>query len=210
MATSSKRPIAVFPIGKLKKIGDFILKIRAIILNIVSNPTIFVTPSPTTLVVTTNTTGLESAEALAQTRVVGAVSARNLKYTVVLKNIHGIQSYVQTLADNAPDEATAIAIISASGFDLKNKGVRVKPLLSAKNGAVSGTVALIAKSAGKRASYNWRQSIDNVAWTDLPPSLQAKTTVIGLTRASVVYFQYRAITIAGPGNWSMSVSLLIQ
>lgn len=202
--------MAVFPIGKLRKIGDFILKIRAILLNIVNNPAIFVSPSPTTALVTTNTTGLETAEALARTRVAGAASARNLKYDVVLKNIHGIQSYVQTLADNAPDEATAIAIISASGFDLKNKGVRVKPLLSVKNAPVSGTAILIAKSAGSRVSYNWRQSIDNVVWTDLDPTLQAKTTVEGLTRASVVYFQFRAVTKAGAGNWSTSVSLLIQ
>jgi len=33
MAKAKRRPVAVFPIGKLRKILDFILRVRTIILN---------------------------------------------------------------------------------------------------------------------------------------------------------------------------------
>src|ERR1035437_7151444 len=210
MANSNKRPMAVFPINKLKKIGDFILRIHAIVLNIVNNPTFFVTPNPTVASINTNIAALETGETLAKTRVTGSTSARNLKYDVLLKSVHGLQNYVQTLADNAVDEHTAIAIITASGFDLKNKGVRVKPDLEAKQGVVSGNINLIAKSSGNRNAYNWGKSSDNITWIELPPTLQSKTTVSGLTPGTTEHFRYRTITKTGAGNWSQSISILIQ
>jgi hypothetical protein len=210
MANSNKRPMAVFPIRKLKKIGSFILRIRTILINILNNPTIFVSPSPAVATITTNVTNLEAAEAIARTRVIGSVAARNLKYDVVLKNVHTLQSYVQGLADNAVDEHTSIAIINASGFDLKNKGVRVKPDLAVENAEISGSVQLVAKSAGRRSAYEWRKSADNVTWADLPSTLQAKTTVHDLPLASTMYFQYRAILKEGVGNWSQSVNIIVQ
>src|ERR1700749_88853 len=168
MANSNKRPIAVFPINNLKKVGDFIWRVRAILLNITNNAATFATPTPTVALTTTNVANLETAETLARTRVAGSASIRDLKYDVVLKNVHGLLAYVQGLADNAVDEPTAISIINLSGFDLKNRGVRVKAPLAIKNGPVSGSVALIAKSAGTRSSYNSRQSTANVNWTELP------------------------------------------
>ena len=210
MANSNKRPIAVFPISKLRKIGDFILRIRAIVLNIVNNPAFFVTPNPTVASINTNITNLETGETLAKTRVTGSAGARNLKYDALLKSVHGLQNYVQTLADNAVDEHTAIAIITASGFDLKNKGVRVKPDLEAKQGVVSGNINLIAKSSGNRNAYNWGKSSDNITWIELPPTLQSKTTVSGLTPGTTEHFRYRTITKTGAGNWSQSISILIQ
>jgi hypothetical protein len=147
---------------------------------------------------------------LAQTRINGSAAARNLKYDVVLKNVHGLQNYVQTLADNAIDEHTAIAIINASGFDLRNKGVRVQPNFSVVNGDVSGTVILKAKSSGNRAAYEWRRSPNNATWTELPPTLQAKVSVDGLTPATIMYFQYRTILKDGATSWSQSVSIVVQ
>jgi hypothetical protein len=147
---------------------------------------------------------------LAQTRVNGGAATRNLKYDAVLKNVHGLQNHVQTLADNAVDEHTSIAIIIASGFDLKNKGVRVKPDFAVENGTVSGSVKLKAKSAGNRAAYEWRRSPNNTTWTELPPTLQARVNVDGLTPASIMYFQYRAILKDGATSWSQSVSIVVQ
>jgi hypothetical protein len=210
MANSNKRPMAVFSIKKLKKIGDFILKVRTIVLDIVNNPAIFVTPNPTVAVINTNIANLETAETLAKTRVTGSASARDLKYDVLLKSVHGLLNYVQTLADNAVDEPTSVSIINASGFDLKNRAVKTKSDLTAKNGTVSGSVILIAKSADKRASYNWQQSRDGENFTDLPTTLQAKTTVTGLGVASIMYFRFRAITKTGTGSFSQRVSIVVQ
>lgn len=210
MATSNKRPKAVFSVNKVKKMGDFILSVRTVVLDIGNNATIFVTPAPTLASVTTAITNLETAETLAHTRVAGSVAARDLKYDIVLKAVHGLLNYVQTLADNAVDEPTAISIINAFGFGLRTAGTRNKAPLAATKGNVSGTVDLVATSAGPRASYNWRKSTDNTTWTDLLPTLQAKTTVTALTVASTVYFQYRAVTKTGAGNWSQSVNIVVQ
>jgi len=209
MAKASRRPIAVFKLSRFRRIGDFILRVRTIVLNIVNHPAIFATPVPPTADVTTNADKLEASEAVAQTRVTGSVAARDLQYDNVLDDVHDMLGYVQSLADNSADEATAVSIIEASGFDLKNRGVRVKPQLAVKRGMVSGSVDLTAKSAGKRVSYEWRSSSNGTDWTMLPPTLQAKTTVTGLTPGQAEYFSVRPVTKDGPGDWSAAVSIIV-
>src|SRR6185295_2503958 len=136
MAKSEKRPKAVFK--KPEKIGDFILKVRLIIADILANSGFFTTPSPPAAAATTNVNNLEAAQTLAQTRVVGSAAARDIQYNIVLKDANGYLNYVQTLADNAPDQVTAIAIIQAAGFEVRLNGVRVKAPFAVKNGDVSG------------------------------------------------------------------------
>ena len=41
------------------------------------------------------------------------------------------------------------------------------------------------------------------------PTLQASTTVAGLTPATLYYFRYRAVTKTGLGDWSQILSLLV-
>ncbi len=207
---SSKRPLAVIALNKLRKIGNFILRVRTIVLNIGDHALIFVTPSPALGGVKTNVDALEAAEVKAKTHVTGSASARDLEYDQSLNDVYGLQGYVQLLADAAADEATAISIILASGFDLKNKGVRVKPPLAVKNGDTDGQVKLVAKSAGKRVSYGWQQSTDGIVWTDLAVTLQAKTVVNGLEPGKKIFFRFRAVLKDGPGLWSAAVSIIVQ
>jgi hypothetical protein len=205
---SSNRPLAILQMRTVRRIGKFILRVRTILLNIGNNATIFVTPTPSPAIVKTDTDNLEAAEAIAETRVAGAAQARNLKYDIVLEDVRGLLSYVQGLADKAADEATAIAIISASGFDLKNHGVRVKPQLAVKNG-LAGTVLLASKAAARRVFYEWQQSSDGITWADLPATLQAKTKVSGLTAGSLLFFRVRAILKDGAQDWSSAVSIIV-
>ncbi len=209
MAKQSKRPVALFQLRKLGKIGNFILKVRTIVLNIADHASIFVSPSPALAGVTTDVDNLEKAQSKANTRVTGSAAARDLDYDNVLIDVRGLLCYVQLLADKSVDEATAISIIQASGFDLRNKGVRVKPPLAAKNGDTNGQAKLVAKSAGKRASYRWQQSVDGIVWTDLPVTLQAKTVVNELSAGSKMFFRFRAILKEGEGNWSEAVTIII-
>ncbi|MFI5220351.1 MAG: fibronectin type III domain-containing protein [Bacteroidia bacterium] len=210
MAKSSKRPLAVFPINKLRRIGDFILRVRTIVLNIGNNAVIFATPAPPLATVTTGVSGLQIAETTAQTRVTGSAAARDLKYDIVLDDVHGLQGYVQNLADFAADEATAISIIQASGFDLKNHGVHVKPPLAAKHGSAEGDVLLVAKSAGARVSYQWQQSNDGITnWADFNITIQAKTTLSGLPPGTRIFFRVRPVLKDGPGTWSPTVSIIV-
>jgi hypothetical protein len=211
MAKSPKRPLAALMMKQLLIIGNFILKAKAIVLNIGNNPLIFVTPSPTLASVTTHIGNLETAETLAATRAIGTAAARDLKYGVVLDDLHLLLNYVQNTADAAPNYETAISIIQASGFSVKVNGKFIKPPLAAKNGKVSGTVNVVAKSAGKRASYNWQYSNNNgTAWIDLPATLVAKTMVTGLTPTNHLLFRMRSITKEGISGWSDPVSLIVQ
>ncbi|HKR05665.1 MAG TPA: hypothetical protein VJY62_13605 [Bacteroidia bacterium] len=209
MKKSNRRPLAVVKVRLIRKIGDFILAMRTYVLNIGNNPTIFTAPVPALATVTTGIDELETAEALAKTRVQGAAAARDLKYDKSLDDLNSMLAYVQNLADLSKDTATAISIIEAAGFGVKNRGVRVKPPLEAKQGEISGTVKLIAKAAGKRASYNWRKSPDGTAWTELPPTLQAKTSVNGFVPGSAAYFSYQPVLKTGPENWSATVSIMV-
>ena len=128
----------------------------------------------------------------------------------MLDNVHNLLNYVQNLADNAADEDDAKTIIISSGFDLKSKGSRVKPDFEVRNGAVSGTIELITKSLGVRTAYEWQMSTDQAIWTNLPTTLQAKTTKSGLTKGSTVYFKQRSVTKDGEGNWSHIIAILVN
>jgi hypothetical protein len=69
----------------------------------------------------------------------------------------------------------------------------------------------VTAQAGHRASYEWDYSTDGgKTWVLAPSTLQAKTTIAGLTPGATVLFRYRAVTKAGEADWSQPVSLLIQ
>lgn len=208
MATSQKRPVAILQTKRYRKIGDFILKVRTLIVNITNNVALFATPLPAVADVDKDVDDLEAAEAIAQTRVVGSVADRDVKYDKVVDDVHNWLAYVQTLADNAADEATSVLIIESSGFDLRKRGVRVKAPMEAKQGDVSGSVKLTARSQG-RASYQWQKSSDGVAFTNLPATLQAKTTADGFTPGNAYYFRCRPVTKSGEGDWTSIVSLMV-
>ncbi len=210
MAKAAKRPLAVFNIKKYLQIGAFLLKVIGIVQNIKNNAGMYATPKPPILTVEGHLDELKDAEIAVQTRAPGSAQARDEKYDQVLDDVHTLQNYVQDLADEAVDTQAAITVITTSGFDLKVNGVRVKPVLSAKNTVLPGVAKLIAKAAGQRAIYNWQQSADNgTTWVDLPDTLKANTTVSGLTPASRVLFRVQAVTKDGPLGWCQPVSLIV-
>jgi hypothetical protein len=47
-------------------------------------------------------------------------------------------------------------------------------------------------------------------WISSPGTLQAKTTIAGLTPTANVQFRYRALTRTGEGDWSQPVALVIS
>jgi hypothetical protein len=62
---------------------------------------------------------------------------------------------------------------------------------------------LAVKAVAKRAAYEWQMSVDGgKTWVDLPRTLQAKTSVSGLTPTKMYLFRYRAVTNTGCGDWS--------
>jgi hypothetical protein len=89
--------------------------------------------------------------------------------------------------------------------------VRKPRVFTAEQGEVSGSAKLLAASAGARTSYEWEYSADGgKTWVTAPVTIQASTTVPGLTPGSTVQFRYRPVTKAGEGNWSQTVSLVVK
>ena len=209
MAKSNKRPLVVLNILKLKRINEFIAKMRGISLNMANNVALFPTPEPSLATFDTNIDALEVAEAATETRTRGSAQARDQAYDLVLDNVHGLENYVQNLADNSADVDDALTLIAASGFDLKNQGVRIKPDFEVRNTEISGTVELIAKAMGYRAAYEWEKSSNGIDWLPLPTTLQSKTELAGLTKNTLMYFRHRPVTKEGEGNWSQIVVIVV-
>lgn len=209
MAKSNKRPIAVLHIALLKVLAIFIAKMRTISLNMANNVALYPSPTPSLATFDANIDALEVAEAKASTHVTGSAALRDQAYDLVLDNVHGLENYVQDLADNAADVDDAIALILNSGFDLKSQGAFVKPDFEVINTKISGVVELVAKASGPRTANEWRMSTDGINWTMLPSSIKAKTTESGLTPGATVYFQHRPVLKDGVGNWSQVVSIVV-
>ena len=164
-------------------------------------------PAPPLATISANLAAVEAAQTVALTKVKGAVQDRDAKAAVVKEDMRHIVAYVQGIADADPTNAEAI--IHSAGLSVGKTATRSKQALVAKSGLVSGSVTLVAKSAGKRASYEWELSTDQKTWTPLASTLQAHTTATSLTPATTVYFRHRAVTKVGPGDWSQVIAHVV-
>jgi len=172
------------------------------------NP-VFATPTPPLSSITQATADLQTAETAALTRVKGAVTLRNEKVTVLVTLLLQLKAYVQAQADANVENGASI--IESAGMGVRKPVVRKPRVFAAEPGAVSGAVKLVSPSAGPRSSYEWVYSTDGgKTWTTSPVTLQAKTTVTGLTPGATVQFRYRPVTKAGEGDWSQTVVLLVK
>jgi beta-xylosidase len=115
---------------------------------------------------------------------------------------------VQTVSD-AANPSNAAAMIEGAGMTLRTVTPHDKALLAIKQGPASGTVVVTAKAAGRRASYNWQYSTDQKTWTVVPPTLQAKTHVSGLTAGTAYYFRVQPLLRTGAQDWSGVVSFMV-
>ena len=65
--------------------------------------------------------------------------------------------------------------------------------------------------AGPRSAYLWEYSLDGgKTWIAAPATLQAKTTIAGLTPGATVQFRYQPVSKTGEGDWSQIVSFLVK
>jgi hypothetical protein len=171
--------------------------------------TSFPTPNPTLASVTEAVTDLQTAETAVLARTKGAATVRNEKKTALVTLLQELRGYIQAQADANMENGASI--IQSAGIAVKKTAVRAPRVFAAKPGAVSGTVKLMTNSAGHRASYEWQYSTNGgTTWTTMPTTLQAKTSLTGLTAGSTVEFKYRPVTKTGEGNWSQPVSLLVK
>jgi len=166
----------------------------------------FPSPVPALWVLSKVVTDLENAEAAALTRAKGTAAIRNEKRTMVGSLLQQLRGYVQVTADCDPENAASI--IESAGMTVKKPAAMPPRVFSAKPGPLSGEVRIIAPTAGHRASYDWEYSIDSgVNWLTMQSTLQASTTLVGLTPGTSVMFKYRSVTSKGVSDWSAAITL---
>jgi hypothetical protein len=169
----------------------------------------FANPTPTLAAVTSAISDLQTAETATLARTKGAAAVRNEKKTALVTLLQQLRGYVQAEAD--ANVETGASTIQSAGLAVRKTPVRPPRVFAAKPGDVSGAVKLVAAAAAHRASYEWEYSIDGgKTWVIAPATLQAKTTLSGLTAGTTVQFKYRPVTKTGEGDWSQVVSLIVK
>ena len=170
----------------------------------------FPTPDPSLATVTSAIADLEAAQALVQTRAHGSVPARDAKRVALVALLVGLKAYVQRVADLA-DPATAAALIQSAGMGTGKVRRRAKRVFAVKHGPLSGSVALVTASAGKRASYEWQYSADGgKTWQETRATLRASTTISGLVPGASYLFRARPVIKTGDTEWCQPLSLIAQ
>ena len=181
---------------------------EAIVLAMSGNPS-FPGPTPSLVAVAAALADLHDAEVATLTRTRGTVSVRNDKCAALNSLLVRLKAYVQGVADADPERAAEL--IERAGMSVKRAFVRAKLPFEVMPGAVSGSVRLVVRSAGDRASYQWAWSTDGGAtWRSAASTLQARTVLSGLTPGSTCSFRCRAVTKTGEGEWSETRSILLR
>ena len=169
----------------------------------------FPTPVPALTEVTAAINSLQNAETAALARTKGAVTTRNEQRAALVALLQHLKAYIQVRADANAENAASI--IESAGVAVRKMPARKPRVFAAKPGTNSGTVELITAAAGRRASYEWQYSADGgKTWVTVPSTLQARTTVTGLTPGSTVEFRFKSVVKAGESDWSAPVSLLVK
>jgi hypothetical protein len=188
-----------------KPVPALIVYAEGILKAMTGNPH-FPSPVPPLTALSGALADLQSAETAALARTKGAVATRNAKRAALVGLLQHHRAYVQSQADASPEVAPAI--IESAGMAVKKVPTHSPRVFSAKPGTVSGAVKVVAPLAARRSSYEWEYSTDGgKTWVALPPTLQARTTVTGLTPGSSAQFRYRAVTKAGAADWSLPITL---
>ncbi|HEY3820252.1 MAG TPA: fibronectin type III domain-containing protein [Polyangiaceae bacterium] len=208
--TTTAKPIhrTVASLKLPTKVPALITYAQGIVKAMTGNPAI-PTTTPALPAVTEAITELQAAETAALARTKGAVAVRDAKRATLVQMLQQVRTNVQTAADSSPDNAASI--IQSAGIAVKKTPVRPARVFAAKVGDVSGSVKLETNSAARRASYEWQYSTDGgKTWLSMPATLQAKTTLSGMTPGASVTFRYRAVTKTGEGDWSQPTSLIVK
>ncbi|HEX8794785.1 MAG TPA: hypothetical protein VF765_27755 [Polyangiaceae bacterium] len=169
----------------------------------------FPAPDPSLAEIGAANAALQAAETAVLSRLRGTVVVRNDKLTALITLMGQLGGYVQKIADADPENAAAI--IQSAGLAVRKPKPLRERVFAVRPGAISGSVDVVAPRAAKRASYEWRYSTDGgTTWIEVAPSLRAATTITGLPVVASVHLRYRAITKAGPGDWSQPLAIVVK
>jgi hypothetical protein len=169
----------------------------------------FPDPSPPLAVVASAVAELRDAQVTTESRTRGTAAARNEKLKTVVDLLMRLKGYVQGVANDNPESAAAI--IESAGMSVKKPTAFVRPPFSVKQGPTSGSVVLMARSAGDRCCHQWQSSSDGgKTFRSAPLTQQGRTVIDGFTPGQTVLFRHRPVTIHGEGEWNDPIALVIR
>jgi len=189
-----------------KPVPAFIIAATSIVDAMTANAKTFPTPSPTLSVVSTHIADLTTKESAAKTRASGTVADRDAAVRLVRIDLRSLRAGVEIVAN--ADLANAESIAKDAGMSVRKLIFRLKSDLAVKH-VMSGVVKVVAKGIKGGKAHDWQYGLDGKAWTDLPTSLQASTTVKNLRVGVMTYFRHRFITKAGPEDWGQPISTIV-
>jgi len=201
---SARHPVVV--LGLPASIAAKIQYAKAVAAAMDTNKVTFPSPDPPSPQFASDIAAVDAAQTAAQSKTKGSVQARDEKLAVMEGDLHKRHGYVQSVVDQNPEHAATIA--KSAGMRVRNAPVRVKSDLTVKPKTV-GSVRASALATAKPASHEWQFSYDGKTWFSAPSSVQASTTITNLTSGVIVYFRHRAVTKAGPGEWTPVVSSVV-
>jgi hypothetical protein len=204
MSKPTKLPRQQLAVLKLPeyRVPQLIIRARGIARAMTDNPFF---PAPATSLATVEE-AIDDLEAV-ETATLKQTALRDEKRRALVRLLQRLRDYVQSIADADPERAASI--IESAGMFVKGPRPYPAPVFRAKHGT-SGTILLFAPSAGDRAGYDWEYSLDGgETWNPLQSTRKASTKVPGLTPGMKVFFRYRPVTGAGPGNWSHPIAIIV-
>jgi len=208
MNKTSTNKIAV-ALGLPRKVADLLVYAQVIHDAIAANPKSLPSPSPALSVLQTDIDTATNKQAIAKTRVAGAVTDRDLAIKALKVDLNNERAYVELVAN--ADPANAAQIVEDAGMKLHQAHARDKPPLAVKAGVTSGTVQVVAKATKGAKANDWQMSTDGgKTWVDIPSTTKATTTVANLTPATTVQFRQRVLTKAGLSDWSVPVPHVVS
>jgi hypothetical protein len=149
----------------------------------------------------------DAAHVAAETRTAGTAAALRAALSALQGNLAALQLIVEHAANAHPTDGHAI--ITTSGMSEKDNHGPGRADFAVRLGRTSGKVILIARSVGRKATYDWQYTIDEKDWTSVEQTHDAETTISGLAAATRYSFRFRARGAAGLGEWSQVVSVLV-
>jgi hypothetical protein len=171
-----------------------------------ANSATFKAPTIAFTIVTGHVTNLGLAEAAFKAHT-GTLADRNTQVQLVIADCKQLFAYVQQLVTASPSEASTIAADAA--MTLRKAGSHPKSDLKASQ-KVSSIVDVVAKATKGGRSYEWQYSTDGgKTWLGVPPTTKASVSIPNLQPGVMTQFRQRAVTKAGPTDWSNPVSTLV-
>jgi hypothetical protein len=206
-ATATTTHRTLVSLGLPPQISGLTAYAQHIVTSMTGNAT-FPNPVPPLTAITSAINDFQVAESAVLARTKGTAATRNAKRMVLVQLLEQLKTYVQTVADAAGENGPPTVL--GAGMAVRKNPVRKPRVFAATPAGVTGSVKLVAASAGRRAAYNWQYSLDGgKTWVDAASTLQAKATITGLTPGATVQFRYQPLIKTGEENWSQVVQLFV-